>query len=142
MIDINNGNFKLSNDIVITNNDSFYNLNKIGLEKKMHDYNNGYKWIVFKNVLIESNYFHIGLCFKNDSLDYIDFGFSDESQLKDISWTNWSEQNELSKKELYEKWLSKNFGTKRKFTWGNIEAYYEPRGGTTAMVLRYKKTKT
>lgn len=101
------------------------------------DYKNGYKWINLKEIELLNSIFHFGLCFKNDQLNYIDFGFSSLDELKK-TWADWTEENELSKKKLYEKWLSDNLSGKRKFKWGKIETYYDPRGGTTGIMIKYK----
>lgn len=101
------------------------------------DHKNGYKWINLKEIELNDSFFHFGLCFKNDNLDYIDFGFSSLDELKK-TWEDWTEENELSKKELYEKWLTDNLSRKRKFKWGKIETYYDPRGGTTGIIIKYK----
>ncbi|MBD0401029.1 hypothetical protein [Flammeovirga sp. EKP202] len=101
------------------------------------DYKNGYKWINLKEVELPGAFFHFNFCFKNDQLDFIDFGFSLLSELKK-TWADWTEANELRKKELYERWLTDNLSQRRKFKWGNIETDYDPKGGTARIMIKYK----
>jgi hypothetical protein len=86
---------------------------------------------------MNSSYFHFSLCFKNENLDYINFGFSSLDELSQ-TWADWSEKKELIKKESYEKWLTDILKGKRKFKWGNIETSYDPKGGGAGIIINYK----
>jgi hypothetical protein len=137
LIDIDSGHFQISKKL-------FYH--KMSFEEahsqsgdfklKIVDYKNGYKWLHLKEIEFYETFFHFGLCFKNDQLDFIDFGFSSLDELKN-TWADWSEEKELSKKELYEKWLTDNVSPKRTFKWGTIATYYDPRGGTSGILVNY-----
>lgn len=138
MIDIDSGQIKIHEKLFYYEMSFEEALNLSGdFEHEILDYKNGYKWINLKKIEFNDSFFHFGLCFKSDHLDYIDFGFSSLDELKK-TWADWTEENELNKKELYEKWLTDNLSRKRKFKWGKIETYYDPRGGTTGMIIKYK----
>jgi len=105
------------------------------------DHKNGYKWIYLKEIDLNVSLFHFGLCFKNEHLFQVDFGFSSPDEIKK-TWADWSKENELSRKKLYEKWLTENLSGKRNFKWGKIEPYYDPRGGTTGILINYKNNES
>ncbi len=100
------------------------------------DYNNGYKWINLNEIELNGEYFYFRFCFKSDLLDTIDFGFSSLKKLK-RTWSDWTNASELSKQELYEKWLTDNLSPKRNFEWGNIETYYDPKRGTAGITVKF-----
>jgi len=54
-----------------------------------------------------------------------------------LSWDDWSEAKELQSKVEYDHWLTSEIGTRRVFSWGNIEAYFDAKGGGSGIVLRY-----
>lgn len=108
----------------------------VDFKHKIVDYHNSYKWIHLKEIELYEAFFHIGLCFKNDQLDSIDFGFYSLDELKK-TWADWTEEKELSKKEIYENWLTDNVSQKRTFKWGTIATYYDPKGGTTGILIKY-----
>jgi len=74
--------------------------------------------------------------FHNNRLFCIDFGFVTEQQKK-LTWADWSEKEELKRKDIYEEWLTEKIGEKRTYSWGKIGAYYDPRGGVSSMVINY-----
>lgn len=104
----------------------------------MSDLKNGYKWIYLKTNEIEGYFYHIRLCFKNEFLDSIDFGFFTFDEIKNNSWDNWSEEKEIKKKEVYENWLNDSIGSNRQFWWGNIATYYDSKGGNSGILMKYK----
>ncbi len=139
LIDNNTGNLNIHGNL-------FYH--KMGINEaqnclenykhELSNYKNGYKWILLKEVEIHDSFFHIGLCFKNNHLDYIDFRFSSPDELKK-TWSDWSEAHERNKTNIYEKWLTKNLGKERKFNWGKIETYHDPKGGTSGILIKYEE---
>jgi hypothetical protein len=137
LININTGEFYISDNVKI---ERFKNYDEVlmqfvNIETK--DIGNGYKWIYCKNIEIDNLSFNIGICFYCNKLFCIDFGFTFEQQ-KNVTWDNWNEESEIKRKEIYENWLTKNIGSKRKFSWGTIGAYYDPRSGTSAMNIKYR----
>jgi hypothetical protein len=70
-----------------------------------------------------------------DKLDSLRFGFKNQSGM--LSWDDWSEAKELQSKVEYDHWLTSEIGTRRVFSWGNIEAYFDAKGGGSGIVLRY-----
>ena len=136
IIDSETGSFHISSKIVISKDKLYNEILKLAPKNKTWDITNGYKWIYFKNAIIEGLFFNIDVCFHNEKLFSIDFNFSDkESKIR--SWDSWNENEELKQKDLYENWLTKLFGKKRDFEWGKIGAYYDQRGGSTSINIRY-----
>lgn len=142
IIDINSGNIDLNDNLKVTSKTSFeeitIQLTSYQIAKEFVNHNNGYEWIYLKNVEILPVSYHFGFCFYKDKLKYVDFGLSDINEIKKQNWNDWSEENELSKKEFYDDYLNILIGRKRKFQWGKIETIYDPRGGTTSILLKYK----
>ena len=138
MIDIDSGKIRIQEKLFYYEMSFEEALNLSGdFEHEILDYKNGYKWINLKKIEFNDSFFHFSLCFKSGHLDHIKVGFSSLDELNK-TWADWTEENELSKKEMYEKWLTDNMSRKRKFKWGKIETYYDPRGGTTGMMIKYK----
>jgi hypothetical protein len=137
IINILTGDFYITDKLIIERFKNYNDILKIAPTNETLDIKNGYKWIYFKEIEIDNLFFNIGICFHNDRLFCIDFGFTFEQQ-KNLTWENWNEENELIRKDIYEKWLTINIGKKRKFNWGTIGAYYDPRGGTTSINIKYR----
>ncbi|KXX69935.1 hypothetical protein [Flammeovirga sp. SJP92] len=138
LIDIDSGHIQINKKLFYYKMSFEEALNQSGdFKHETLDYNNGYKWINLKEVELSGAFFHFNLCFKNDQLDSIDFGFSLLDELKK-TWADWTEGNEQRKKELYKRWLTDNLSPKRKFKWGKIETYYDPKGGTAGIMIKYK----
>jgi hypothetical protein len=137
MIDFQNGNFQITDKIIVGNDKNYNDILKLAPTNETWDIKNGYKWIYFKDILIDNLFFNIGICFHNDRLFCIDFGFTDKQQ-QNFTWNNWQHEDELKRKDIYEDWLTKLIGKKRNFDWGKIGAYYDPRGGTTSINIKYK----
>lgn len=136
-INHHNGNFQITDKIIVGKNKSYYDILKLSPTSRTWDIKNGYKWIYFNDIEIDKLFFNIGVCFHNDQLFCIDFGFT-EKQEKNLTWDNWNESDELKRKDIYEEWLTTIIGKKRNFDWGRIGAYFDPRGGTTSMNIKYR----
>jgi hypothetical protein len=110
ILDIDSGNLVLNNGLVILRNNSFDETERLfrdsGEQIDLVNHNNGYKWIYLRNVDIIPVKYHFGFCFYKDKLKYIDFGLTDNEQIKKQNWDNWSEKNELSKKVFYDNYLN------------------------------------
>lgn len=137
IIDIQNGSFYITEQIVFTKGRNYYDILNLVPTNETWDVQNGYKWIYLKNIELGKLFFFISVCFHNNKLISIDFGFTDQ-QKRDSSWEEWSEKDELQRKENYEKWLTAALGNRRNFDWGEIGAYFDPKGGTSSMILRYR----
>lgn len=137
IINLQNGNFHISNEIIIGTDKNYNDILKLAPTNKTWDIKNGYKWIYFNDIAIENLLFYIGVCFYNDKLFCINFSFNDKQETK-LSWDNWNEKDELNRKDIYDKWLTNTIGDQRKFEWGNIGAYFDPKGGTTSINIKYE----
>ena len=135
MINIKTGEFKIDNDIIIKPNQSFSEIENIIAKNKIWDIKNGYKWVYFKNKNIANLYFNIGICFFNEKVEMIDFSFTYEQQEN----KNWNENDCLDQTDYYEKWLDEIIGKERIFNWGVIGSYFDSRGGSTSICMKYKK---
>lgn len=54
------------------------------------------------------------------------------------SWSDWSEERELARKAFHERWLAGEVGVgPGQYPWGEVTSYYDPKGGFSAVTLRY-----
>jgi len=143
IINIEDGSFILKDDFIIKRGDLYnevlasavkYDLSNP--ETDIIDYNNGYKWLTVKYIESKSLFFYFAICFKNEEVDRIFFGFSKTKCEK--TWDDWSEEKELLLKKEYSEWLRKEIGEYLKFKWGNIGVYYDRKSGGTDMYVIYK----
>lgn len=112
--------------------------------RDMRDMKTGYIWYYFSSVSLMHREILFSLCFKNGNLDSVYFCV-DSNDLP-TSWSNWSEEGELKRKNLNEELLCEIFCCDIKqnslpseyhFTWGNVTSYYDPRSGGSSVILRY-----
>jgi hypothetical protein len=137
MINLITGEFLINDEIKIDQSKTYEEVLQICENKEIMDIGNGYKWIYYKNIEIHNLFFNVNICFFKDDLWCFDLDFTDEQQ-KNISWDNWNEVSEIKRKEIYDNWLTKIIGKRRKFNWGTIGAYYDPRAGFTSIKIKYK----
>ena len=103
----------------------------------INDVKTGWKHYSARNVKINYTYFIITFYFDNDILKMLDFIISDEPIVA-CSWDDWSEKKELQNRDYYNDWLTKEIGSKRQFTWGTVNSFYDSKGGFSSIVLKYK----
>ncbi|MEO7045619.1 MAG: hypothetical protein ABI091_09965 [Ferruginibacter sp.] len=96
----------------------------------------GWKNYSVRNVKINQTYFIITFYFDNAILKMLDFIVNDKIIITG-SWDDWSENEELQKRDYYNDWLTKQIGSNRQFIWGTIGSYYDNRGGSSSIVLKY-----
>ena len=137
LINIQNGEFQITDEIIVGKDKNYNDILKLAPTNKTWDIKNGYKWIYFNDIEIDKLFFNIGICFHNDILFCIDFSFTDKQE-KNITWDNWNEKDELKRKDIYDKWLTKIISEKRIFEWGKVGAYFDPKGGTTSINIKYR----
>jgi hypothetical protein len=135
-----NGHLLFSNDFEVSANTKTDELVLyFGQENvKITDMKNGWKHYVISNIKTNSIYFLGTLYFENDTLAFVSFGIDDKLITTD-SWDNWSEENELQKRDYYDNWLTDQLGIKREFSWGIAGAFYDNKSGYSSINLRYCK---
>ena len=55
-------------------------------------------------------------------------------------WSGWSEQQALDERDQLEQLLTENYGDVRAFSWGGASASYDPRSGSSSIVVRYHRS--
>ena len=54
-------------------------------------------------------------------------------------WDSWSEQKEIEKKARHDEWLDALLGPPPyRYSWGEITSEFDPRGGFSSIVVRYR----
>lgn len=98
--------------------------------------NNGWKHYVAWNIHLQDSYLCFTFFFEHEELKMIDFIVGDEP-ITMSSWDEWSEKDQLTKRDYYDNWLTNEIGDERKFPWGTIGAYYDSNGGGSGIVVKY-----
>jgi hypothetical protein len=139
MIDIKSGNILLNgNSFIIKKGlkkDEFIKSNLIG--DVLSQQASIYTYYFLKPQLIGSESFTVVLYFnQNDLIEFMNISLSNNGNM--LSWDNWSEKEELKKKDEHDKWLERNIGKPPyKYLWGEISSNYDPRSGSSMITIRY-----
>lgn len=138
MIDIKNGEIILNNSFLIKkglNKDEFEKSNLINEVLNRETY--GYTYYFLKPQLVGNDSFTLVLYFNQDGIiDFINFSLTSNDH--SVTWNNWSENEELNKKDKHDKWLLNNIGTPPyKYWWGEISSNYDPRSSSSMITIRY-----
>ena len=136
-INTNSGNFQITKDIIVGKNCTFNKLLSLAPKSETRDLQNGYKWIYITSIEIDNLLFNFGFCFHHDRLQSIHFSFYGKYDEK-LTWENYNQKNEMKRKDTFDKWLNKTLGETRNFEWGAINAYFDLKGGTSGICLRYR----
>lgn len=89
---------------------------------------NGWVHYSIKNIRIADEYFIFIFLFYKDFLKTVSFVIS-TLPFSEASWNDWSKEKEIKNKNFFENWLSKQIGSQRSFTWGNVNAVLDQKGG-------------
>lgn len=131
-ISINGGSFIITKDL--TKND-FINSSLFNdvISQQTHMFSNYY----LKPQLIGKDKFIIVLFFnQNDMIYLVNISLSNEGSVP--TWTNWSQDEELKRKDMHDKWLENNIGKPPyKYLWGEISSDYDPRSGSSMITIKY-----
>ncbi len=97
----------------------------------------GFTFYNLNSQLISNEWFDITLYFNNkDILNLVNISLSNEGDI--ASWNNWSENEQIKKKDMHDKWLKKNIGNPPyKYDWGEISSSYDPRSGSSMITIKY-----
>ena len=103
------------------------------LNQQVYSFTNYY----LKPQLIGKDNFILVLYFNpNNIIDSVDLSLSRDENIP--SWNNWSEGEELKKKDEHDKWLERKIGKPPyKYSWGEISSNYDPRSGSSMITIRY-----
>ena len=139
MIDIKNGN-------ILLNDNSF--IIKKGLTKAEFLKSNLAEDILNQQVSVFTNYylkpqligdekFTVALYFdQNDLIAFLYISLLSDGNIP--SWNNWSESEELKRKDEHDKWLLRKIGDPPyKYLWGEISSIYDVRSGSSIIIIRY-----
>ena len=85
---------------------------------------------------ISSLIFTVTVYFYNELLESV----SMSSVIDELgtSWTDWSEQKELKRKEIHDTWLKNLLGrASSHYKWGEVWSGYDPKAGFSSIEIRY-----
>jgi len=97
------------------------------IEKR--DIGNGYVWYSLPKAEVLGKNVLFSLCFFKGNLSRVDFSLSDP-MLYGSSWDDWSEEKERLCASHTRQWLSDNGYYLGLYSWGEIWANYDPKGGS------------
>jgi len=101
-------------------------------EVARRDMGTGYVWYFIPNVNSESESILMSLCFRAGLLDSVSIAVSDKAQGSD-----WSEASERTRADRTEAWLATQGYQSGTYSWGEIWAGYDAKGGSGSAVIRY-----
>ncbi|MFG1497325.1 hypothetical protein ABMA57_11885 [Saccharospirillum sp. HFRX-1] len=100
------------------------------------DMKNGYIWYKFPPIELNGEIVVFNLCFFQSQMQSLSISLSNPEKYGG-SWSDFSESKEKLRAKDTEKWLS-NIGHKvGKYSWGNIWAGYDSKGGFGHAVVSY-----
>jgi len=74
----------------------------------------------------------------NDFVSSINFSFLLDG--KYANWEEWSEETEMIRKKVNDRWLRECLGNPPyEYSWGGISSEYEPRSGSSSIMIRYNR---
>ncbi|MCF2873234.1 MULTISPECIES: hypothetical protein [unclassified Tenacibaculum] len=140
MIDSKTGNISINNILTLKPNFRFQEIKelKLGEIQETREMGTEWKWIDIKNLKIENEYYLFFLGFKNEKLKLISFNVNTKPFELDSNWNSWTEKQELKKYKYLKKWLNIKVGKDSEFDWGSISTSYDPKGGFSAIKIKYK----
>jgi hypothetical protein len=144
MINKTNGHLSISSEIELGPYDSYEKIDslKLGEAQRTSDMTNGYKWLHVGNVKVREEYYNLSFCFFNEELIMLTFIVDDNKfDLSKNFWDTWDEVEERNKALKYKQWLISELGSAGQFSWGQVSADYDPRGGSSGISIKYDLVK-
>ena len=79
--------------------------------------------------------FAVTIYFYNELLESVSISSVDNES---TSWSDWSEEKELKKKEMHDRWLKKLVGkASSHYKWGEVWSGYDSKAGFSSIEIRY-----
>ena len=101
------------------------------------DMSNGYYWYYARNINIQDKFYTFSFGFNDNKLYMLLFSFSETKTDLSKGWESWKEAEEKNRAVIYQNWLFAELGSERKFNWGDVSADYDPKSGSSDIVIRY-----
>ncbi len=71
--------------------------------------------------------------------DLVEFHLTNVQPGEKDTWSDWSEEKEMARKNRHDKWLANQLGKPPyKFAWGQVFSVYDQKSGGSLIVVRYK----
>jgi hypothetical protein len=137
MFRLNIGEIEIGDELIVvgyTKNDF---LTSALYDQVVREIINEYSGYVLNPQRIKNELFSVFLSFNSEGmLEFISLSVLPEQTLP--SWEGWSKESEIKRKKLNDEWLKKQVGlSPYKYEWGEIVSQFDPRSGSSAIVIRY-----
>lgn len=136
MIDANTGSIDLSDERITSNltRKEFLSLT-MGKQAKIFVQNEPYCSFRIEAKLGADDFILV-LWFEGQTLNRVTLQLSDDRY--GSSWDDWTEENELARKQAHDDWL-KAHGLSKQYPWGKILSLYDSRGGSSTIEIVYQR---
>jgi hypothetical protein len=101
------------------------------------DMGTGYVWYSLPIWSCGCDHIVMSLCFQSGSLDSISIALNDPDS--GSCWSDWAEEKERTRADLTEGWLAAQGYPTGTYSWGEVWAAYDSRGGSGSAGIRYKR---
>jgi hypothetical protein len=99
------------------------------------DMRTGYVWYSMPGVAVGSHKVTMSLCFRSGLLDSVSIAVGDADL--GSSWSDWTEEKERTRAKRTEDWLAAQGYATGTYSWGDVWAGYDAKGGSGSAGIRY-----
>ena len=97
------------------------------------------EWSTFNTGIhsIRGELFVLGLSFFG--ADLVEFDLTNVQPGEKRTWSDWSKEKEMARKDRHDKWLANQLGKPPyKLAWGQVFSVYDQQSGGSSIIVRYK----
>lgn len=134
------GAFSPNGSISFSPGDSFESIvRQVSLQTtQLYENGSARKWLSVLNIPSGEWFVTLQLIFDTDTLTGISVSIGKQETVPGEGWKNWSEANELSTLDIFNKWMEEELGSARSFPWGGVHASYDPHAGFSNLLISYR----
>lgn len=140
LIDPKTGSITLLETLQINPGDTVDSVSSLALtdNQDLRDMQNGWKWLTVKNLLVHGQYYILSFGFQADALKQIELIVSKDRFDLTAGWDTWSEASERKRLTDLRIWVTNELGREGAFDWGNVQATYDRKSGSSSIMIHYK----
>lgn len=104
---------------------------------ELRDLQTGWQWLLVRNVQVEGLYYLLHLGFEQQQLRRVSLVVSPTPFAFPATWDGWSAETEAHRLAGLKQWIRAEVGQEGEFTWGAINAEYDPRSAGSSVSITY-----